>query len=103
MNILELVKSFFERGLKKRPTLPGWRHPGYQSKKSRTPFSSSRVRDVGPQRMTIERFADKAERDERFRDLRSRGTPNVSKFSTVEEVSAVGERQFKSIWCVVKP
>lgn len=103
MNLMEIVKSFFERGLKTRPELPGWRHQGYRQRKSRTPFSSNRKHDVGPQRMTIERFADKTERDIRFKQLRERGTPNVSKYSTIDEFFVDEKWQYKSVWCVVRP
>ena|GEM_PF-6647514 len=104
MNILELVKSFFERGLKKRPTLPGWRHPGYSSRKSRTAFASTRERGPGKQEMHVEEFFDKAARNERFHQLRERGTRDLSKFSTVREAGIVDHKMtYKSVWCVVRP
>lgn len=45
--------------------------------------------------MHIEEFADKDMRNERFRELRAKGTPHLSKFSTV--------RENKSVWCVLRP
>jgi hypothetical protein len=54
-----------------------------------------RKREIGKQRMKVEEFADKEERNARFQELRAQGIPHVSKFSTV--------RDNKSVWCVVRP
>jgi hypothetical protein len=104
VNVLEMIKRVLGfQDWKEASALPGWRPRPTRMKHSRTPFSSGRKRDVGVQHMTIERFADKIERDLRFKELRERGTPNVSKYSTVEEFFVDEKWQYKSVWCVVRP
>ena len=96
MNVLDMIKRVLNfQDWKETSALPGWRARPTRTKHSRTPFSSGRKRDVGVQHMTIEEFADKDLRNQRFAELRQKGTPHVSKFSTV--------RDNKSVWCVVRP
>ena len=64
-------------------------------KKYRMPFQGRDPRPTVGQRMQVERFKDKGKRDERFAELRAKGTANVSKFSDVENG--------RSVWCVVRP
>lgn len=106
MNVLEMIKRVLNfQDWKEASSLPGWRPRPTRTKHSRTPFSSSRRRDVGPQHMTVEEFDDKDMRNSRFAELRAKGTPHLSKFSTVRNagLDADGRMRFKSVWCVVRP
>lgn len=95
MNLLDTIKRILGfQDWKEATSLPGWRSRGPRMKKARTPFQG-RERKVSVSHMTIEEFSDKDKRNERFQQLRTQGTPNVSKFSTV--------RENKSVWCVVRP
>jgi hypothetical protein len=97
MNLLDAIKRALGfQDWKETSALPGWRSRPNRMRHARTPYSSSRQRGPGAQRMSIEEFADKERRDERFRELRAKGTPHVSKFSTVDESN-------HSVWCVVRP
>lgn len=75
--------------------LPGWRHPGYRMKKMRTPFQSSRKREPGAFRMQIEEFPDRESRNERYRELKTRGTPHLSKMTT--------QRDHHIVWQLLRP
>lgn len=46
-----------------------------------------------PNYLQTEAFRDKEQRDARWRELKSQGTPHVNRFSTYEGG--------KSLWCVV--
>lgn len=70
-----------------------WYTPSPRMKHSRRPFSSSRHRGPGAQRMQVEGFRDKDMRDARFRELRAQKTPHLSRYSTYDGG--------KSLWCVV--
>lgn len=96
MNLLDAIKHILSfQDCKESSALPGWRSRTPRMKHARTPFSSARKREPGLQKMTIEEFSDKDKRNKRFHQLRAKGTPHVSKFSTV--------RDNKSVWCVVRP
>jgi len=105
MNLLDVIKRILNfQDWKEASALPGWRPRPTRMKHSRTPFHG-RERKVGAQHMTIEEFDDKEKRNERFHQLRSQGTPHVSKFSTIRKAGPdeKGRMTFKSVWCVVRP
>jgi hypothetical protein len=96
MNLLDAIKRIFSfQDWKEASSLPGWRQRPTRMKHARLPHSSSRSRCPGNSSMTIEEFWDKDERNTRFQELRTKGTPHVSRFSTV--------RNNRSLWCVVRP
>lgn len=102
MELLEAIGRILGFKLYKEDSArPGWAGRPSRMRKSRTPFSSSRVRKVGPQNMHVEEFESREERNDRFRQLRERGTKNVSKF-TVSRADE-GESAGHIVWCVVRP
>ena len=102
MNLLESIMRVLSwQDWKDASALPGWRSRPTRTKHSRTPYSSGRQRGPGEQRMHVEEFASREERNDRFRQLRERGTRDVSKFtvSRSDGNSAKGH----IVWCVVRP
>lgn len=96
MNLLEVIKlALGYQDWKEASERPGWAGRRTQMRHTRTPFSSSRKREPGVQRMHVEEFADKDKRDERFRSLRANGARHVTKYSTA--------RKEGSLWYVVRP
>jgi hypothetical protein len=95
VNLLEKIMNILSfQDWKEASERPGWAGRRTEMRHSRTPFAG-RGHQYGEQKMTVEEFADKTARNERFAALRAKGTPHVSKFSTV--------RDNKSVWCVVRP
>jgi hypothetical protein len=67
-------------------------------------FKSSRRHGPGRQRMNIEEFATREERNDRFQRLRSGGTKNVSRFTVSRATGkhdAKGRETGKIVWFVV--
>lgn len=96
MNLLDAIKRVLGyQDWKEESARPGWAGRRTKMRHARTPFSSSRKRGPGEQQMHVEEFTDKDKRDERFRELRAKGTPHVFKWSTA--------RAEGSIWYVVRP
>lgn len=62
-------------------------------KTTRNAFRSNRRVPIHVQRMQVEKFRSKDERDRRYRKLKEQKTPGLGKFSTYESDS--------SMWCVV--
>jgi hypothetical protein len=94
--MLEYLRAFLgNQDWKKATSVPGWRGRPSFMKKDRTPFQG-RGKKYGTQHMKVEKFYNKDERDERFRQLRGpNNVRHVSKFSDV-----VGRRD---VWCIVRP
>jgi len=97
VNLLEEIKKILGyQDWKTQSALPGWANRRSNMRHARTPFSSSRKHEYhGAQYTHIEEFTDKDKRDERFRELRAKGTPHVTKYSTA--------RKEGSLWYVVRP
>lgn len=96
MNLLDAIKRILGyQDWKEASERPGWAGRRTQMRHARTPFRSMRERKIGTQHMHVEEFTDKAKRDERFHELRAKGTPHVSKWSTA--------RAEGSLWYVVRP
>ena len=55
--------------------------------------------------MHVEEFMTREERNERFRQLREKGTRDVSKFTVSRacETDNRGREQGHIVWCVVRP
>ena len=102
MNLLDKIKQILGfQDWKESTSLPGWRARLTRKRKDRIPFQG-RERKVHPCRMQTEEFDDVELRNQRFRQLRKQGTPDVSRYSTVREAGLVGGRMtYKSVWCVV--
>jgi hypothetical protein len=96
MNLLDAIKSILSyQDWKTQSALPGWANRRSRMRHDRTPFSSTRSSELGVQKMHVEEFTDKNARDERFHELRAKGTPHVTKHSTA--------RKEGSLWYVVRP
>lgn len=96
MNLLEKIKQILSfANWKESSSLPGWRHPGYRSKKSRIPFMSSRKREPGEFRMHIEEFPDRESRNQRYQELKQQGVRHLSKMTT--------QRDQHIVWQLLKP
>lgn len=114
MNFLAFLRSLIAIDYT-QTNRPGWAGRATHFRKARTPFKSSRKREIAQQTMKVEEFIDKDARDARFRELRAAGTRHLNKFSTVRLVTHFKPAGFpaapqftppnrwQSIWCVVRP
>lgn len=107
MNLLDAIKRILNfQDWKESSELPGWRSRPSRMKKARTPFGSHRQRGPMERLNHLEEFDTREERNERYRQLRERGTKHISKFTVSRasgEQDSKGREQGRIVWCVVRP